>query len=217
VGVPSPGDARYADDLVVLCRSEAEAQRALDLLGQRVRGRGLSLHPGKTRLVDITIAHEGFDFLGYHFEGDRRWPRRKSLRKVKDALRSKTPRGMATAWRPLSKMSIGPFAAGLSILSIAGNGPFLPWISGYAGAFGVSCAGGRIERESVEDLIISAGLTHSFGRMGFSALQMPIELYSSPLGGKTTDRRAGCGRSASPVRREGRSKPMRRPYPYHGC
>jgi len=50
--------------------------------------------------------------------------------------------------------------------------------------------------------------------MGFSALQMPIELYSSPLGGKTTDRRAGCGRSASPVRREGRRKPMRRPYPY---
>ena len=56
---------------------------------------------------------------------------------------------------------------------------------------GVSCAGARIERESVEDSIISAGLTHSFGHMGFSALQMPIELYSSPLGGKTTDRRAG--------------------------
>ena len=83
---------RYADDLVVLCRSKAEAQRALDLLGQLVRGRGLSLHPEKTRLVDITIAREGFDFLGYHFEGNTRWPRRKSLRKVKDALRSKTPR-----------------------------------------------------------------------------------------------------------------------------
>jgi len=40
---------RYADDLVVLCRSKAEAQRALDLLGQLVRGRGLSLHPEKTR------------------------------------------------------------------------------------------------------------------------------------------------------------------------
>ena len=35
--------------------------------------------------------------------------------------------------------------------------------------------------------------------------------------GKTTDRRAGCGRSASPVRREGRCKPMRRPYPYSPC
>lgn len=84
---------RYADDLVVLCRSEAEAQRALELLDQLVRGRGLCLHPEKTRLVDIAIPGEGFDFLGYHFEGNRRWPRKKSLRKIKDALRSKTPRG----------------------------------------------------------------------------------------------------------------------------
>ena len=83
---------RYADDLVILCRSEAEGQRALDLLGQQVMGRGLSLHPEKTRLVDMTIPGEGFDFLGYHFEGSTRWPRKKSLRKVKDALRSKTPR-----------------------------------------------------------------------------------------------------------------------------
>lgn len=83
---------RYADDLVVLCRSEAEAQRALDLLGQLVRGRGLSLHPEKTRLIDVAIPGEGFDFLGYHFEGRTRWPRKKSLRKIKDAIRSKTPR-----------------------------------------------------------------------------------------------------------------------------
>ena len=41
-------------------------------------------------------------------------------------------------------------------------------------------------------LSIGAGRTHSLGRMGFSALQMPIELYRSLLGGKTTDRRAGC-------------------------
>jgi RNA-directed DNA polymerase len=84
---------RYADDLVVLCRSGAEAQRALDLLDRLVRGRGLSLHPEKTRLVDITIPGEGFDFLGYHFEGSRRWPRKKSLRKIMDAVRSKTHRG----------------------------------------------------------------------------------------------------------------------------
>ena len=83
---------RYADDLVVLCRSEAEAQRAVDLLGRLVRGRSLSLHPEKTRLVDMAIPGEGFDFLGYHFEGSTRWPRKKSLRKIKDAVRSKTPR-----------------------------------------------------------------------------------------------------------------------------
>ena len=37
---------------------------------------------------------------------------------------------------------------------------------------------------------------------------------SSPQGGKTTNWRAGCGKSASPVRREGRRKSMRRSYPY---
>ena len=37
---------------------------------------------------------------------------------------------------------------------------------------------------------------------------------SSPQGGKTTNWRAGCGKSASPVRREGRRKPMRCSYPY---
>ena len=41
---------------------------------------------------------------------------------------------------------------------------------------------------------------------------MPASLSACPLRGKTTDWRAGCGRSASPVRREGR--PDRRPYPY---
>lgn len=91
---------RYADDLVILCRSEAEAQKALDLLRQLMQGRRLSLHPEKTRLVDMGIPGKGFDFLGYHFEGRTRWPRRKSLRKVKDALRSKTRRsngqGLAT-------------------------------------------------------------------------------------------------------------------------
>lgn len=83
---------RYADDLIVLCRGAAEAQEALGLLERLVRGRSLSLHSEKTWLVDMTIPGEGFDFLGYHFEGSTRWPRKKSLRKVKDGIRSKTPR-----------------------------------------------------------------------------------------------------------------------------
>jgi len=38
--------------------------------------------------------------------------------------------------------------------------------------------------------------------------------YASPLVGKTIDWRAGCGRSARPVRREGGSNPIGSPYPY---
>ena len=82
---------RYADDLVILCRSEAEAQAALSLLDALLRSRGLQLHPDKTRVVDA-IQPGGFDFLGYHFEQGRRRPRKQSLRKLKDALRHATPR-----------------------------------------------------------------------------------------------------------------------------
>lgn len=83
---------RYADDLVVLCRTREEAQQALVLLQELVMERCLSLHPQKTRLVDVSEAGESFEFLGYRFEGNTRRPRKKSLKKLKDAIRSKTGR-----------------------------------------------------------------------------------------------------------------------------
>lgn len=83
---------RYADDLVVLCRTGEEAQEALDLLRELVMERGLTLHPEKTALVDMSVPGQSFQFLGYRFEGATRWPRKKSLKKLKDAVRSKTGR-----------------------------------------------------------------------------------------------------------------------------
>lgn len=82
---------RYADDFVILCRSEAEAQRALATVQQWTASAGLTLHPEKTHVVDATQAG-GFDFLGYHFERGMKWPRTKSLDKCKDAVREKTRR-----------------------------------------------------------------------------------------------------------------------------
>ena len=82
---------RYADDFVLLCRSEAEAQRALVLVQQWTAEAGLTLHPEKTRIVDASQAG-GFDFLGYHFERGQRWPRPKSLQKFKETMRAKTKR-----------------------------------------------------------------------------------------------------------------------------
>jgi RNA-directed DNA polymerase len=82
---------RYADDFVILCESQEEAEQALSRVRQWVEGAGLVLHPTKTRLVDASQAG-GFDFLGYHFERGYRWPRKKSLDKFKEALRQKTGR-----------------------------------------------------------------------------------------------------------------------------
>jgi RNA-directed DNA polymerase len=82
---------RYADDLVVLCETEERARTALLLLHEEITARGLTLHPEKTRIVDVDQPG-GFDFLGYHFEQGRKTPRDKSRKKLKDTVRSLTPR-----------------------------------------------------------------------------------------------------------------------------
>lgn len=82
---------RYADDFVVLCRSETEACHALELVKNWTTSVGLTLHPDKTHIVDA-LQRGGFDFLGYHFERGYCWPRKKSLAKFKDKLRSLTKR-----------------------------------------------------------------------------------------------------------------------------
>ena len=82
---------RYADDLVILCRSEAEAQKALAAVRHGVSEAGLTLHPEKRRVVDAR-APGGFDFLGYHFERGMKWPRKKSLMKLRERVREKTSR-----------------------------------------------------------------------------------------------------------------------------
>ncbi len=81
---------RYADDFVVMCRSKEDAAAALAVVQQWTAETGLTLHPTKTRLVDER--EDGFDFLGYHFEAGKRWPRAKSRKKFRDTIRAKTKR-----------------------------------------------------------------------------------------------------------------------------
>jgi len=81
---------RYADDLVILCRSPEEATQALARIQAWTAAAGLTLHPTKTRIVDAT--KEGFEFLGYRFEKGQRYPRAKSIQKLKDTIRAKTKR-----------------------------------------------------------------------------------------------------------------------------
>jgi len=81
---------RYADDLVIQCRTCEEAEAALVLVRAWTTERGLTLHPTKTKIVHVDI--EGFEFLGYRFIKHRRFPRQKSLEKFKDTIRSKTKR-----------------------------------------------------------------------------------------------------------------------------
>lgn len=82
---------RYADDFVILCRTEAEAHEVLVEVQAWMAAAGLTLHPEKTRIVDATL-RGGFDFLGWHFERGYRRPRDKSLQRFKDAIRQQTGR-----------------------------------------------------------------------------------------------------------------------------
>lgn len=92
---------RYADDFVLLCRSEAEAHAALERVRDWTAQAGLMLHPEKTRVVDATQRGGGFDFLGYHFERGLRWPRKKSEKKLRDSIRAKTRRNNGQSLRDI--------------------------------------------------------------------------------------------------------------------
>ena len=81
---------RYADDFVILCRDRTTAERALKMVEDWTAHAGLTLHPEKTCIVDAE--EEGFDFLGYHFHAEHRWPRKKSLKKLRATIRGKTKR-----------------------------------------------------------------------------------------------------------------------------
>ena len=82
---------RYADDFVVLCKSETEAREMLEAVRAWMEENALTLHPDKTRIVDASRPG-GFDFLGWHFERGRKWPSKKAHNKFKDKIRTLTPR-----------------------------------------------------------------------------------------------------------------------------
>jgi RNA-directed DNA polymerase len=93
---------RYADDFVAMCRTESQAREALRRIGLVMHRLGLTLHPAKTRLVDLRRGKESFVFLGctlrkkrsiqrnprWHFL--QRWPSPKATKKLRDRVRELT-------------------------------------------------------------------------------------------------------------------------------
>lgn len=91
---------RYADDIVVLCRDEQTARRALTEIENWMTDAGLRLHPQKTRIVSMVEAGSHFDFLGYRF-----W-RRKSGR-IARFIRFKSKQKLRGRLKPLTKRTNG--------------------------------------------------------------------------------------------------------------
>lgn len=92
---------RYADDFVILCRREKDAREGLKRVGEVLARFGLTLHPVKTRVVDLGDGREGIDFLGFHCRKvgtwrNRRkkylqmWPRPKAMAAVRARIKEIT-------------------------------------------------------------------------------------------------------------------------------
>jgi RNA-directed DNA polymerase len=200
---------RYADDFIVLCRSQEQAQQALEPVRHWVEENGLILHPSKTRLVDASQAG-GFDFLGYHFERGMRWPRRKSLDKLKDTIRRKTRRtegrSMLMICEDLSRTLRGWF------------GYFKHSKENVFGALDAYTRGRlrSILRKRRGKQGRGRGRDHQrwpnayFTMLGLFSLQQAHTLECQSSRKLTTNWRAGRGRSACPVLAGGA---LTRPYP----
>jgi group II intron reverse transcriptase/maturase len=96
---------RYADDVVVMCRTRQEAERALVALREILSELGLTLKDAKTRIVELREGGEGLDFLGFHHRwvrGDTpasrhlcflaRWPSQQAMRHARERIHELTDR-----------------------------------------------------------------------------------------------------------------------------
>jgi RNA-directed DNA polymerase len=96
---------RYADDLLVMCKTEQEAEDALVALSVILAELGLELKQAKTRIVHLREGGEGFDFLGFHQRYVRgntprskrltflvRWPSRQAMQHARQRVREITAR-----------------------------------------------------------------------------------------------------------------------------
>ncbi|MGH3804432.1 MAG: group II intron reverse transcriptase/maturase, partial [Pseudonocardiaceae bacterium] len=99
---------RFADDFVVLCETQEQAEQAQERATAILGELGLELHPDKTRVVDLREGKEGFDFLGCHLHARmsgrlweqrriiryylHRWPSQRSMKRARGRVKALTGR-----------------------------------------------------------------------------------------------------------------------------
>jgi group II intron reverse transcriptase/maturase len=154
---------RYADDVVVMCKSREQAEAALEQLRILLAELGLEPKQAKTRIVHLTEQGEGFDFLGFHHRMVRsrgvrgaqgftflaRWPADKAMRHARDRI------GQITA-RPRLLLDVETVVGDL-------NG----FLRGFAGYFRYGHSTrrlGKIRNYALERLTLFVGKRHKRGR-----------------------------------------------------
>jgi RNA-directed DNA polymerase len=195
----------YADDFVILSRGRATG--ALEWTRPIMRRIGLTLNEAKTRIVDGR--QESFDFLGYTYGPDRgrkdgRWylsakPSKKSVRRVKEAVRNVLWPGNQDPWPEVASRL---------------NRILRGWANYFS--YGTTLRGYRTVDRYVEVSVREFLKRRHKVRYGRGTRQFPGErIFWSTGDPETADtargrrprepsressRRAGCGKSARPVR-----------------
>jgi group II intron reverse transcriptase/maturase len=114
---------RYADDLVVLCRTRQRAEKARERVAAILAPLGLHLHPDKTRIVSLADGRDGFDFLGFHHRLVRswkwrgryylnKWPSTRAMDSIRAKVRERTDRRHASASMELIVGRLNPVLRG---------------------------------------------------------------------------------------------------------
>jgi len=202
---------RYADDMVVLCRHPQEAERALGFVRSWMETAGLALHPEKTRIVSMDKVGNHFDFLGYRFwrgkkHGKiRRFVRPKSKAKLRERLKPHTRRSNGQSL-PAIIAKINPILKGWYGYFRQASADALQEIDGWIR--------GRLRsilRKRRHGKGRGRGLDQQrWGNSYFAENGLfSLELARASVKESLADRRAGCGSSASPVRRGERSQKLR--------
>ncbi|MDR6880775.1 group II intron reverse transcriptase/maturase [Bacillus sp. 3255] len=103
---------RYADDLVILCKNKPHAMEAIQVLKAVFRKLELTMNTDKSKLVNLWLDKEGFDFLRFHqrrmpklfksgkFYDLRSIPSKKAMKKMRDKVKEVTAPRARLYWSP---------------------------------------------------------------------------------------------------------------------
>ena len=198
----------YADDFVIVCASHRQAEESLALVSRWLEKLGLTIHPTKTRLCHAR--EEPFDFLGYTFGPDRHWHTGQAtlvgpaLEESPEEAQGKDQHSAApgkpdTLARTVYPAQPPPGRAGLSTSALATQREAdqavalarARSVSDGFSAGGTNCA--SAER-------VASATLRSSGKRGWSISTRRACDEGPCMPSREARPRAGCGRSASPVR-----------------
>jgi group II intron reverse transcriptase/maturase len=123
---------RYADDLVVLCRTRQRAEKARARVAAILAPLGLHLHPDKTKIVSLADGRDGFDFLGFHHRLVKswkwrgryylsKWPSTRAMDSIRAKIRERTDRRYASSPMELIVGRLNPVLRGWGTYFRHGN------------------------------------------------------------------------------------------------